>query len=116
MILVIGGAASGKYDYIRSLGYSPEQISEDISSKAPVMYALEKTVARDSEAAEALFETLLQKEIVCCCEVGAGVIPLEKNDRIFREACGRLCVRLAREAEKVVRLVSGIPVIIKEQE
>ena len=114
MILVVGGAASGKYEYIRSLGYSPEQISEDVSSPAPVMYALEKVVERDVEAADTLFEALLQKEVVSCCEVGSGVIPLEKGDRAFREACGRLCVRLAREAEKVVRLVSGIPVVIKE--
>jgi len=114
MILVVGGAASGKYEYIRSLGYSPEQISEEVSSPAPVMYALEKAVALDIDGAPLLFDSLLRKEVVSCCEVGSGVIPIEKNDRAFREACGRLCVQLAKEAEKVVRLVSGIPVVIKE--
>jgi len=51
--------------------------------------------------------------VVVCDEVGSGVIPLEKRDREAREATGRLCVLLAREAERVVRVVAGIPVVLK---
>ena len=48
-----------------------------------------------------------------CCEVGSGVIPNSREDRVFREATGRLCVRLAQRAEAVVRVVAGIPTAIK---
>ena len=48
-----------------------------------------------------------------CDEVGSGVIPLQREQREFREATGRLCIALAREASQVVRLVCGIPQVIK---
>ncbi|MBS6323232.1 MAG: bifunctional adenosylcobinamide kinase/adenosylcobinamide-phosphate guanylyltransferase, partial [Clostridium sp.] len=47
--------------------------------------------------------------------VGSGVIPVERNVRLGREAAGRLCVLLAKDAEAVVRMVCGIPTIIKGQ-
>ena len=60
-----------------------------------------------------LLPDLLQKEVVACCEVGSGVIPLQYAQRQAREATGRLCVQLAAHAEKVIRMVAGIPVVIK---
>ena len=51
--------------------------------------------------------------MVVCDEVGSGVIPLEKARRLGREATGRLCCQLAKEATRVVRLVAGIPTVIK---
>ena len=60
-----------------------------------------------------MLPVLLQKEAVACCEVGSGVIPIQYGQRRAREATGRLCVLLAARAEKVVRLVSGIPTVIK---
>ena len=41
------------------------------------------------------------------------MIPLQKEDRLYREAVGRLCILLAKEAEQVIRLVCGIPQVIK---
>ncbi|MBR6323078.1 MAG: bifunctional adenosylcobinamide kinase/adenosylcobinamide-phosphate guanylyltransferase, partial [Lachnospiraceae bacterium] len=63
--------------------------------------------------AEALLEPLCGKEVVICCEVGSGVIPLAAEDRRFRETTGRLLVQLARRADSVVRIVAGIPMAIK---
>ena len=113
MILIIGGAASGKRTYLASLGYSPEDIADGVSDDKKVLYGLEKLVADHPESADDLLPMLLQKEAVACCEVGSGVIPLHYEQRRAREATGRLCVQLAARAEKVVRLVAGIPVVIK---
>ena len=113
MILIIGGAASGKRTYLASLGYSPEDIADGVSDNKRVLYGLEKLVADHPESADDLLPALLQKEAVACCEVGSGVIPLHHEQRRAREATGRLCVQLAARAEKVVRLVAGIPVVIK---
>ena len=113
MMLIIGGAASGKYTYLLSLGYGPEDIADGVLNGKKVLYGLEKLVAADPEEAEALRPELLKKEVVACSEVGSGVIPLHYEQRRAREATGRLCVQLAAKADKVVRLVAGIPTVIK---
>ena len=113
MILVLGGTASGKRTYLEALGYEPGDIADGVLDGKKVLYGLEKLVAADPERALSLLPELLQKEAVACCEVGSGVIPLGYEQRRAREATGRLCVQLAARADKVVRLVAGIPVTIK---
>lgn len=113
MILILGGAASGKRTYLASLGYAPEEVADGVLDDRKVLYGLEKLVAADPEGAAALLPALLQKEAVACCEVGSGVIPIRYEQRQAREATGRLCVRLAARSEKVIRLVAGIPIVIK---
>ena len=113
MTLIIGGKSAGKLDYVKSLGYAEEQISRDPGDDCPVLYGLQDKAAEDPEGAEALLPLLLKKEIVVCDEVGCGVIPLEKRDRQAREAIGRLCVLLAKNADGVVRVIAGIPTVIK---
>ena len=51
--------------------------------------------------------------VVAANEVGAGVVPMEKSDRMFREAAGRgLCV-IAQQAETVTRVTCGIGMKLK---
>lgn len=114
MILVVGAAASGKLDYVRSLGYGSESISDGFIGDAPVVANLQNLVAADPATAPNLFDELSKKEVVVCDEVGSGIIPISREQREAREATGRLCNRLATVANKVVRLVCGIPVVIKE--
>ena len=113
MMLILGGAASGKRTYLLSLGYGPEDIADGVLDEKKVLYGLEKLVFADPEGAQALLPALLQKEVVVCAEVGSGVIPIRYEQRQARETTGRLCVQLAAQAEKVVRLVAGIPTVIK---
>jgi adenosyl cobinamide kinase/adenosyl cobinamide phosphate guanylyltransferase len=113
MILVIGGAASGKLTYVRSLGYSDEQMANAVLDEKPVIYNLQDLVASSLETAPQLVEALLTKEIVVCDEVGAGVIPGVKTEREAREACGRLCNQLAEKADTIIRMVAGIPTRLK---
>lgn len=113
MILVIGSAASGKRDYVQSLGFTEADMSPELDS-GPVLYDLQALVARDPGEAEALLPALWEKEVVICNEVGSGVIPIDQKERQSREMTGRLCILLAQRAEKVVRLICGVPQIIKE--
>ena len=115
MILIIGGASAGKMTYLRSLGYSEAEISRGELDERPALYGLEALVRRDPAAAEALYPRLVEKEAVVCQEVGLGVVPLDPEDRAYREAVGRLCIRLAARADRVVRLVCGVPQIIKDE-
>ena len=112
MILVLGGIASGKRTYVASLGYDESQMSDSIASSAPVLCGLQDML-REGPLSEEELEALQRKEVVVCCEVGQGVVPLDPSDRAWRELVGRTCARLARHV-RVVRMVCGIPVTIKE--
>lgn len=116
MILVIGGASSGKLDYVKSLGYLREDIADGVLDERKVVYNLQNIVFRSPKDAPELLDALLSKDVVVCNEVGSGIIPLHRKDREAREATGRLCIRLAQSADRVVRLVCGIPMVIKEKQ
>ena len=51
--------------------------------------------------------------IIVCDEVGCGVIPISKEDRMYREAVGRCMCIAASKADKVTRIICGIGQIIK---
>ena len=114
MILVIGALASGKLEYVKSLGYSDSDIADGVLDERPVLNNLQDMVFSDPAGSDKLYDALLKKEVVICNEVGSGIIPFQRTDREAREATGRLCNRLAQAAERVVRLVCGIPIVIKE--
>ena len=114
MVLVIGGAGSGKLDYVKALGYSQDEIADGLIDERRVVYHLQNIVFIDPDHAPELLNALLSKEVVVCDEVGSGIIPLSARERQAREATGRLCIQLAGHATRVVRLVCGIPTVIKE--
>ena len=113
MILIIGGESSGKRSFAKTLGYTEKDIADAVIDARPVVYHLERLVFAQPERADALLDSLLEKEVVICCEVGSGIIPIDRNERMGREATGRLCVLLAQQAQAVVRMVCGIPTVIK---
>ncbi len=131
MQLVVGGAASGKRSYAHSIGFVDEQIAQAAIDARPVVADVQELVSArladyESRHPEAdinqlmddLFQELIAplkaKELVLCDEQGAGVIPLEPHDRRVREISGRLCSELAQHATKVVRMVCGIPQVLKD--
>ena len=113
MILIVGGEGAGKRAFAEHLGYSRENMADAVLDNRPVLFHLERMVAADRSSAPELLDALCEKEIVICCEVGSGIIPMEYRQRRIREATGRLCVQLAQRADAVVRMVCGIPTVIK---
>lgn len=51
--------------------------------------------------------------LVVTDEIGGGIIPMDREDRIWREVHGRICCRIAQEADEVYRVVCGIGMRIK---
>ena len=113
MILIIGAAASGKRAFAETLGYAPADMADACLDDRPVLFNLQEMVWRDPGHADELLPLLLEKEAVLCDEVGSGVIPVIGNDAAARRAIGKLCILLAQKATCVVRLVCGIPTVIK---
>lgn len=54
--------------------------------------------------------------IIICNEVGSGIVPMEKEERIYREEVGRICCILAQKATDVIRVVCGIGTEIKHEQ
>ena len=46
--------------------------------------------------------------ILICDEIGNGIVPMEEEERTYRERTGRILERLAARADEVVRVVCGI--------
>ncbi len=113
MILVVGGEGAGKRTFAQSLGYRETDMADACLDERPVVFHTERLVFGDMEGMDKLYEELLKKEIIICNEVGSGVIPMNRTERLGREATGRLCALLAGKADAVVRVVCGIPTIIK---
>lgn len=115
MILITGGMASGKRTYARSLGYSSEQIADAVLDGRPVVCNAQELAANCSGSLEELAGLLAQKDVVICTEQGCGLVPAEAEQRLQRERAGRLAVLLAQRASRVVRMVCGIPQVLKEE-
>ncbi|HAN43879.1 MAG TPA: hypothetical protein DCP97_00665 [Ruminococcaceae bacterium] len=116
MVLVVGGFASGKLEYVKKiLNYSDNQISHAQIDSKPVLNNLHLLVKNAGIDAIDL-NWLLSKEVVICDEIGCGIVPASAGERKWREDTGRLCILLAQNANKVVRLQCGIASVIKSQQ
>lgn len=113
MVLVIGGYASGKRTYVEGLGFTADQIADGVIDALPAVVNVQDAIARDSRTPEQIADALASKEAVSCCEVGSGIVPLDPAERAWREKVGRTCTILAERADSVVRMVCGIPVVLK---
>jgi adenosylcobinamide kinase/adenosylcobinamide-phosphate guanylyltransferase len=116
VILVIGGLASGKREYVKkAFGFADSDMADGVLDSRPVLYNLQNLVFKAPDSIEELLPSLLLKKVIICNEVGSGVVPVDKAERAAREATGWLCVSLAEQAEKVIRLYCGIATVIKER-
>ena len=118
--MVTGGVASGNKTFVEACGVDltcvfdardPQKNAVSLAD-ATVVFHVEELV-REGALASGVFEQLLSKQVLTCTEVGSGVIPLTWDDRQFRERAGSLSSSLAKEADCVVRMVCGIPVVLK---
>ena len=68
---------------------------------------------KDPEAATMTFLKKYPDCILICDEIGNGIVPMEAEERIYRERTGRILEQLAAQADEVVRVLCGIGLKIK---
>lgn len=107
MIFVTGPMFSGKREYLqKALNLTPEELS------ARAAFDVE-TLAAGEEELETLALRLSQFDFVTANEVGCGVVPIDPEQRQFRERAGRLSCLLAQRADTVIRVCCGLPQVLK---
>lgn len=128
MILVTGGAYQGKHTFAaEKLGIPEEKILDgsvmalDFTVKGIVcidnFHLLIKRVLESGNDPIPASEMLIKNNpdiVVITDEIGSGIIPAEKNERVYREKTGQICCYLAHSAVKVIRITCGISSVIKE--
>ncbi len=74
------------------------------------------TAVRIEEDAAAFIKNLYEKNpsvVIVSNELGCGVVPVERFDRMWREMVGRMCVCAAGYSDEVVRVVCGLGMKLK---
>ena len=113
MILVIGGLASGKREYIRSLGFAESEIADAVLDMRPALVNAQELVHDNLANPAEIADALAAKQIVACRDVGGGIVPIDAGERRWRERAGALSCELAIRAKAVIRMSCGIPQALK---
>lgn len=132
MKLIIGGYAQGKLQYVlqeksveNCVIYEAElptqaQMQEaDRQGKQIIINHFHKWVKRrilEQGAPEEEIRDFFrqnQEIIVISDEIGNGIVPVDAQERAYRERTGRILVEMAKKADEVVRVICGIGQKIK---
>ena len=111
MEVYFGGAYQGKLDYVCSkknmsvVADGADCNIEDLENAEILnhMHLLIKRYVKEGKSTDTLI----------CDEVGSGIVPLEKEDRIYREAVGRVLCSAVKKAVHVERVTCGIGQCLK---
>lgn len=116
MTLIIGGAGQGKLRYaLERSGLDASRVCESPAEDRPILNHLESWL-KTEEHPLPILEAYLAKcpdAVILCDEVGCGVVPMDRSDRAWRERVGRTCCTLAAQADRVIRVYCGIPMVLK---
>lgn len=126
MDFIIGGCCQGKWEYVkRQYGLTEDDVifaadikNNELSGKCCLrdFHLYIRQLMESGQDVEENISRLLQKNdirVIISNEVGYGIVPVDGSQRTYREAVGRASCMLAAKADKVVRVISGIGVVIK---
>ena len=125
MVLVFGGAYNGKLDFVKEqFNVSEDDIFycgvNEIDFSKKVICGLHKftynNTLKNKSSLEYIKENinLFKDKIIISDEISSGIVPLKKEDRMWREETGRCLQYLSKESSCVYRIFCGIPTIIKD--
>ncbi|MEG0391863.1 MAG: bifunctional adenosylcobinamide kinase/adenosylcobinamide-phosphate guanylyltransferase [Anaerovoracaceae bacterium] len=121
MVLIFGGVYQGKLDYAKEHygGTVFDCRGTTLNFEAKIINGLENfvraCVAEGMEAADYLAENRqkLADKVIICRDISQGIVPMEKEERAWREMTGRAMLYLGKEAEEVIRIFCGLAQQVK---
>lgn len=125
MELIIGGSYQGKKEYAQNTHGNIQWVDGSDCTweqlcQAQGVYNFQEYVKgtmQRGKSTQHLAEELIEANpqlVVVSTEVGYGVVPMDAFQREYREAVGRVCIKLASFSSKVTRVVCGIGTVIKD--
>ena len=119
MEVVLGGAYQGKTDYVREkYGFSDSDIyvctpdAEPDLSKPCLIHAEQYVLYAMRNGLEPAM-TFSGNTVLVFDDIFCGVVPVDKETRLWREAAARYMTACAREADVVTRVTAGLPQVLK---
>ena len=131
MILIIGGAYQGKLDYAKAeYGLTDDDVftceegSTAIGFDEKIVDHFERYVLALIKAGQVPERAVgmqiragrYKGRIIICDDISQGLVPMDKTERAWREGVGRTMVKVAEQADKVIRVFCGLPVVLKDDE
>lgn len=131
MILIIGGFAQGKLHYVKQRYVHCEdgrevtvldgtlELPAETGALQVIVNHLHRYIREQLQQGtdpEVMIENFGKEHpdcILICDEIGNGIVPMEAEERTYRERTGRILEQLAAQADEVVRVVCGIGQKIK---
>ena len=125
MIFITGGAWQGKTAFAETLAAG--RATPASGRRDPFETALERPVIsgfhyfvrrllweeRDVNEFIAAIEAKNPDVVITADEMGCGIVPVDPEERAWREAAGRAAEKLAADSEAVYRMVCGIATRLK---
>ncbi|MDD6207100.1 MAG: bifunctional adenosylcobinamide kinase/adenosylcobinamide-phosphate guanylyltransferase [Clostridiales bacterium] len=108
MIFIFGGAGQGQEAYAKE--QYGEKLLFDFHLKVREWMKQGKDPMEETKS-------ILKEQpdvVIVSTEIGCGVVPVDSFEREYREETGRACCYLASQAKKVIRVLCGIGMVIKE--
>lgn len=132
MKLVIGGRAQGKLNYVlQHMTDEKYQIYDGVFPDEGELFNLTRKnewlivnhfhkwvnkELKENRNPEEELEAFLKKGVrfvIISDEIGNGIVPVDAFEREYRERTGRMLIKLAEQADEVVRVLCGIGQKIK---
>lgn len=121
MKLIIGGFAQGKLHYVLTEHVQGEYLiveepgAGSAEAEKTVIFNhlhryIKKQLAAGKDPGQELeeFVNFHPDCILICDEIGNGIVPMQAEEREYRETTGRILSKLAVRAESVERVICGI--------
>lgn len=130
LILVFGGAYNGKLGFVKDKFNIKEENIFTVNDELNDIYIdYSKKVINDFhkftyklslkniDAIDFIMENSesFKDKIIICDDISQGIVPLKKEDRLWRENTGKCLQYLSNNSKRVYRVFCGIPTVIKDE-
>jgi Adenosyl cobinamide kinase/adenosyl cobinamide phosphate guanylyltransferase len=125
--LIIGGEYQGKRAFATKR-YGIGSLEDGASCSKETLYGCEgiyhfeifiKRMMDERENISIILDKIIEENpeiVIISTEIGMGLVPINKVERLYREQVGRICTELAKKAVCVTRVICGIGITLKEEE